>query len=85
MKFKIIIDATTIENKKDGLSQYIIGLINNLPESSFEIFEYTILINPGVEKEELTESLQSGKFVILTKKISPIGPKTGMGYALVFN
>ena len=75
MKFKIIIDATTIENKKDGLSQYIIGLINNLPESSFEIFEYTILINPGVEKEELAESLQSGKFVILTKKISPIGPK----------
>jgi hypothetical protein len=32
MKFKILIDATTIENKKDGLSQYIIAIINHLPD-----------------------------------------------------
>jgi glycosyltransferase involved in cell wall biosynthesis len=75
MKFKILIDATTIENKKDGLSQYIIAIINHLPESSFEIFDYTILINPGIKKEELNHSLQSGKFTILTKKIAPIGPR----------
>lgn len=75
MKFKIIIDATTIEKKKDGLSQYIIALINNLPLSSFELFEFIILINPGVEREELSATIQSGKFTILTKKISPIGPK----------
>ena len=75
MKFKIIIDATTIEKKKDGLSQYIIALINNLPQSSFELFEFIILINPGVEREELSATIQSGKFTILTKKISPIGPK----------
>ena len=74
MKFKIIIDATTIRQKKDGLSQYIIGLINNLPESSFEIFEFIILINPGVDREELSSALQSGKFTILRKKIRPIGP-----------
>ena len=75
MKFKIIIDATTITKEKDGLSQYIIGLINNLPEASFEIFEFLILINPGVDREELSSTLQSGKFTILRKKINPIGPK----------
>lgn len=75
MKFKIIIDATTIRKKQDGLSQYIIGLINNLPASSFEEFEFILLINPGVDREELCAALQSGKFTILTKKISFIGPK----------
>ena len=75
MKYKIIIDATTIRNSVDGLSQYIIGLINNLPEDSFYLFDYTILINPGVKREELNSALQSNKFRILVKKISPIGPK----------
>jgi glycosyltransferase involved in cell wall biosynthesis len=75
MKCKILIDATTIENKKDGLSQYIIALINHLPEPSFELFEYTILINPGIQREELAAARQSGKFIFLTKKIRPIGPK----------
>jgi glycosyltransferase involved in cell wall biosynthesis len=74
MKFKILIDATTIENKKDGLSQYIIAIINHLPEHSFELFDYTILINPGIEKAELNTALQSGKFAVLIKKIAPIGP-----------
>jgi glycosyltransferase involved in cell wall biosynthesis len=75
MKLKVIIDATTVRQKKDGLSQYIIGLINNLPESSFEIFEYIILINPGVDREELAGVLHSGKFTVLKKKINAIGPK----------
>ena len=75
MKFKIIIDATTVKQKKDGLSQYIIGLINNLPEASFEIFEFIILINPGVDREELSSALQSGRFTVLRKRIRPIGPK----------
>lgn len=75
MKKKILIDASTIINRKDGLSQYIIGLINNLPPTSFEQFEYTILINPGVEREELLPALKSGKFNIIQYKIKPIGPK----------
>ena len=75
MKFRIIIDATTIRQEKDGLSQYIIGLINNLPESSFKIFEFIILINPGIEREELSWALHSGKFTILREKINSIGPK----------
>jgi glycosyltransferase involved in cell wall biosynthesis len=75
MKLKVLIDATTVRQKKDGLSQYIIGLINNLPETSFDIFEFIILINPGVEREELSGALQSGKFTVIKKKINPIGPK----------
>jgi glycosyltransferase involved in cell wall biosynthesis len=75
MKFKVMIDATTIDNGKDGLSQYIIGLINNLPAASFNLFEFTILINPGIEREELRDTLKSGRFIILTKKIKSIGPR----------
>lgn len=75
MKLKVLIDATTVRQKKDGLSQYICGLINNLPETSFDIFEYIILINPGVQREELSCALQSGKFTVIKKKINPIGPK----------
>lgn len=75
IKKKVLIDATTIKNSKDGLSQYIIGLVNNLPEASFNLFEYIILINPGIEREELLPALQSGKFKVLIKNIRPIGPK----------
>ena len=75
MRKRILIDATTVEKKKDGLSQYIIALINNLPAASFELFEFIILINPGVEREELYPALQSGKFTVVKEKIRPIGPK----------
>lgn len=75
MKKRILIDASTIINRKDGLSQYIIGLINNLPAASFNLFEYSILLNPSIEREELKPAIASGKFNIIIKNIKPIGPK----------
>lgn len=75
MKKKILIDATTVIEKKDGLSQYIISLLDHLPAAAFELFEFSVLINKGTKREALLAVLSSGKFTIVEAKIAPIGPK----------
>ena len=75
MKKKILIDASTVMDTADGLSNYIIGIIRHLPRESFNYFDYTILINPGLNRPELIEYLENNSFTILKEKIRPIGPK----------
>ena len=75
MKKKILIDATTVIDKVDGLSTYIINLIKNLPKESFDIFDYSVLIQPGLKRPEFISLLQDNKYTVIEKKIAPIGPK----------
>ena len=75
MKKRILIDATTVIDKADGLSTYIINLVKNLPEESFNIFDYTILMHPGPVRNELTSLLQDNKFKVIKYQVAPIGPK----------
>lgn len=75
MKCKILIDASTVTYLADGLSNYIIGLIQYLPVESFNDFEYTVLINPGLDRPELMSILNNGNFKIIEKRIKPIGLK----------
>ena len=75
MKKKILIDATPVVPFVDGLSNYIINLIKYLPAESFNEFEYTVLLNKGLKKEEFTSFVRCGNFKILEKKIAPIGPE----------
>ena len=75
MKPRILIDATTVIEKKDGLSQYIISLLDILPAEAFELFEFSVLINKGVKREALWDVLNTGKFRIVEARIAPIGPK----------
>ncbi len=75
MKKIILIDATTVIEKKDGLSQYIISLLDHLPAAAFELFEFSVLINKGIKREALWAVLNTGKFTIVEARISPIGPK----------
>ena len=75
MKKKILIDATPVTSLVDGLSNYIINLIKYLPAESFAEFEYSILINKGLIRDDFIPVLNSGKYNILEKKIAPIGPK----------
>ena len=74
-KKHILIDATTVTNIIDGLSQYIINLIKNFPEDAFLIFDFSILVNKNIERKELKELINSGKFKIIECDISPIGPR----------
>ncbi len=75
MKKKILIDATTVVEKKDGLSQYIISLLEHLPAKAFDTFDFLVLINRGILRKELSDVLGSGKFEIIEASIAPIGPK----------
>ncbi len=75
MKKRILIDASTVIEKKDGLSQYIISILNNIPQQSFEEFHFMVLINKGVLRKELWKVIGTGKFEIIEEKIAPIGPK----------
>jgi glycosyltransferase involved in cell wall biosynthesis len=75
MKPRILIDATTIIEKKDGLSQYIISLLDNLPEETFELFDLSVLIHTNVNRKELWDVLKKRKFEVVKAAIAPIGPK----------
>lgn len=80
MKKRVLIDATTVVEKTDGLSHYIINLLKNFPDEAFDAFDFSILVNKGVERKELRELLQSGKFKIVEVNIAPIGPRRDLDF-----
>ncbi len=84
MKKKILIDATTVVEKKDGLSQYIISLLYHLPYTAFDIFDFQVLINKGIRRKELWDVLNSGRFEVIEASIAPIGPKRDRDMFLFF-
>jgi glycosyltransferase involved in cell wall biosynthesis len=75
MRKRILIDATTIVEKKDGLSQYIISFLGHLPEESFGLFDFLVLVNKGVVRRELWDVIQKRNFTVIEAAIAPIGPK----------
>lgn len=75
MKKKILIDASTVTSQLDGLSHYILNLIKYLPEESFEKFEYSVLINKGLERKAITGQLNDARLQVIEADIAPIGPK----------
>ncbi len=75
MKKKILIDASTVTAQLDGLSHTILNLIKYLPESSFEKFEYSILINKGLQRKAFTSQLEDKRLHVIEAHIAPIGPK----------
>lgn len=75
MKKRILIDATTVIDKADGLSTYIINLIKNLPQQSFDIFDFSILVHTGAVRHELSALLLDKRFKVIKHQIAPIGPK----------
>ena len=79
MKKRILIDATTVVEKVDGLSRYIINLLAHFPKEAFDKFDFSVLIIKGVQREELWKVLQQGNFKVIETEISPIGPKRDWG------
>lgn len=75
MKKRILIDATTVVQSTDGLSHYIINLLKYFPDEAFDIFDFSILVNRGIERKELQDLLDSGKFKVVLCNIAPIGPR----------
>lgn len=75
MKKKILIDASTVTSQIDGLSNCILSLIKYLPEESFNKFDYSILINKGLQRKAIADQLADPRLHVLEKNIAPIGPK----------
>ncbi len=84
MKKRVLIDATTVVERTDGLSHYIINLLKNFPDYAFDLFDFSILVNKGVERKELQEILQSGKFKTVEANIRPIGPLRDIDFFLFY-
>ena len=74
-KKRVLIDATPVTGSVDGLSVYIVNLIKNLPAESFEEFDFTILLNPGVDWPDLAAAIRQGGMNEMREPIAPIGPR----------
>lgn len=74
-KFRILIDATTITDQKDGLSQYIISLIAHLPEEAKEVFEFIVLRNKKMRRKDLLDAIVLKNLQTIETSIAHIGPK----------
>ena len=75
IKKRILIDASTVTSQLDGLSHYILNLIKYLPDESFEKFEFSVLINKGLQRKAITDQLSDSRLQIFEERIAPIGPR----------
>lgn len=81
MKPRILIDASTVTETADGLSNYIIGILRHLPQAAFDEFEIHVLANPGVRRAEFVELLDARPFHVLWRQVAPIGPRRDIDFA----
>ena len=72
---RILIDASPVTGSVDGLSVYIVNLIRNLPADALAEFDFTILLNPGIDWPELGEAIRTGGMEEMRVRIAPIGPR----------
>ena len=72
---RVLIDATPVTSSVDGLSVYIVNLIKNLPAASFADFDFTVLLNPGIEWPDLAAAMRDRGIREMRERIAPIGPR----------
>ena len=75
IKKRILIDASTVTAQLDGLSHYILNLIKYLPDESFDKFEYSVLINKGLQRGAFLDVLTDIRLRVIESSIAPIGPR----------
>ena len=69
---RILIDGTTISQRMDGLSQYILNVVSRLPQRADRC--YSIVVRPDECPLEYCEQWAQKGMEILTASIAPIGP-----------
>lgn len=74
-KPRILIDASVVTSIPDGLSTYVVSLLKHLPEESFERFDYSLLVNPGLEREDFWAAIEGRPFRIVEARMAAIGPR----------
>jgi glycosyltransferase involved in cell wall biosynthesis len=71
---KILIDASSVTNHPDGLSTYIVQLLRYLPAAAPDM-RFTALLNPEVERHDLSEALAHGGMEVIYATTAAIGPR----------
>lgn len=71
----ILFDCSTLTKQVDGLSVYIINLLDSMLAVNDNKFKFTVLVNPGLERPEFFSIVERYKLAIITHRIAPIGPK----------
>ena len=69
---RILIDGTTISQRMDGLSQYILNVVSRLPQRADRC--YSIVVRPDECPLEYCEQWAKKGMEVLTASIAPIGP-----------
>lgn len=69
---RILIDGTTISQRMDGLSQYILNVVSRLPHREDRC--YSIVVRPDECPLKYCEQWRKQGIDILTASIAPIGP-----------
>lgn len=72
---KILIDASSVTARADGLSTYIVQLIRHLPAAAQGDFDFTLLVNPDLEREDLRDAIADGNMRVLETPVAAIGPR----------
>lgn len=81
MRPRLLFDASTVTAQADGLSNYIIALLNHFPEAAFEEFAITVLTHPDTRREEFAEVIARRGIATLPVRIAPIGPRRDWDFA----
>ncbi len=84
MKKRILIDASTVSEKTDGLTQYIINLLSNFPDDSFEQYDFSVLVNKNVTNVAFINLMKLGKFKKVEYSVASIGPKRDISFFFFF-
>lgn len=75
MKKRVLIDASTVTSIPDGLSIYVIQLLKHFPDAAFDEFDFSILVDPALDRPEFWKVVDARRFGRIEASIAPIGPK----------
>lgn len=75
MKKRVLIDASTVTSIPDGLSIYIINLLKHLPDPAWDEFDFSVLVDPDVDRPDFWSVVDRRPFGRIEAKIASIGPR----------
>ena len=78
---RILLDGTALTSTVDGLSIYIVNFIRHIPDDCFNEMDFTILLNEGVDRADLTVAIADRPIEVRRLRIAPIGPRRDIQFA----
>jgi glycosyltransferase involved in cell wall biosynthesis len=70
---RLLFDASSVTQAVDGLSTYVLNLLRHFPEELLSDVEISVLLDPRIERDDLSAALNRG-YRVLEGRIPSIGP-----------